>query len=126
MEEPIDEEPKIDFGNIKNHIAEYLKNRLEYFKLSAVEYSAKVAQSIIFVMIITVVLLVFWLFANITAAIAIDNATGNKGTGFLVVSLFNLLLAIFIMLARKALIFKPVSNWIVKILIKSLDADENN
>jgi len=126
METPENEGPDLDFGNIKTHVTDYLKNRIEYLRLSAVEYTAIVAQSIIFTVMVAMVLLIFWLFANVTAAIAIGEACGHMTTGFMVVALVNLFLAIIIILARKALIFKPVSNWIVKILTKSIEADENN
>ncbi len=126
MEESLNEEPKLEFENIKKHVSEYLKNRLEYFKLSTIEYTAKVAQSVVFVMVISLAILLFWIFANITAAIAIGEAMGRMTYGFSIVAFFNLVLALFILVTRKALIFKPVGNWIIKVLTKSLETDENN
>jgi len=125
MEEPVNEEPKLEFENIKTHVSDYLKNRLEYFKLSIIEYTAKVAQSIVFVIVISLAILLFWIFANITAAMAIGESIGRMTYGFAIVALFNLALALFILIARKAIISRPVGNWIIKVLTKSLEADEN-
>jgi hypothetical protein len=125
MEEPLDKDSKIEFESIKKHVSNYLKNRLEYFRLSAVEYSAEIARSVVFVIVISIAILLFWIFVNITAAIAIGEVYGKMTIGFLAVALFNLLLSLFIFIARKALIFRPVGNWIVKILTKSIEEDEN-
>ncbi len=126
MENSNDGEPKLEFESIRKHATEYLKNRLEYFKLVIIEYFARLAPSIVLLLVIGMIMLVFWVFANISAALAIGNALQNPSMGFLIVSGINLVLALFIFAARKALIFKPVSNWLVQILLKSMDADENN
>jgi len=126
MEEPFYEEPKIDFGNIKKHVTDYLKNRLEYFKLTAIEYSATLLESVVLVVVLGVIFLFVWVLANVTAAIAIGESIGKMSIGFLIITLFNLALGLIIIAVRKTLILKPLSNWIVKTLTKSLDADEHN
>ena len=125
MEEPLNEEPKLEFESIKGHVTDYVKNRLEYFKLSAIEYLAKIAQSVVFVIVMSLVFLLFWFFVNVTAAIAIGEAYGKMTIGFLALAFFNLALGLIIVLARKALIIRPVGNWIVEILTKGIEEDEN-
>jgi len=125
MEDNDGGEPKLEFDSIKAHATEYVKNRLHYFKLTTIEYLAKLAPSIVLLIIISLIILVFWVFVNIYAALAIGNAIQNVSMGFLMVSGINIVLALLIIAARKALVVKPVSNWIVKILVKSMEADEN-
>jgi len=125
MEEPLDEEPNIDWDGMKSHVTGYIKNRIEYFKLSLIEYIAEVAESVVLAAILAVIILTLWFFANITAAIALGEVIGKMSIGFLIVTGFNFMLGIIIIAARKPLLLKPISSHIIKILSKSLEADEN-
>jgi len=125
MEDQGDGEPKLEFDSLKNHATEYFKNRLHFIKLTVVEYIARLAPAFVFIFIISLFFLVFWIFINVSAAISIGKEIQNLSMGFLIVSGINIFIAILVYAARKAIIFKPVSNWLVKLLLKSTEEDEN-
>jgi len=125
MEEPVNEEPKLEF-EISRHTFQIIwKTGLNI----SIIYNRIYRQSS------TVYCLCYrYIFgdsfvldiANITAAMAIGESIGRMTYGFAIVALFNLALALFILIARKAIISRPVGNWIIKVLTKSLEADEIN
>ena len=125
MEDINKEDEKIDFNMVKDHLMDYLNNRLKSFQLTVIEYVAKILPVFVFVAIIALVILVFWIFGNIAAALAIGRAIDNIALGLLIMAIFNLILGAILVFAFKDLIHKPVSNWIVKILSLSLESDEN-
>lgn len=113
------------FDTMKGHVKDYINNRLEYFKLVVIEYIARLMPVIVFVVIMGILIILFWIFVNIAVAMAIGNSINSQVGGFLIVSGINLVLAAIFTLAYKKIIFKPVSSFTVKVLIKSLEADEN-
>jgi hypothetical protein len=125
MEDNKKDPEKIDFNDLKDHVKGYIENRLKLLQLTVIEYIAKVSPVFVLVALMALVLLVFWIFVNISAAIAIGRAIDSMAFGFLIISGFNLLLCGFFVLTFKGLIQKPVSNWIVKILTQSLESDDN-
>ena len=125
MEEANHGDETFHFDAMKGRVKDYINNRIEYFKLAVIEYIAKFMPVVVFVIIMGILLLLTWIFANIAVAVAISRATGSLTEGFLIISGFNLVLAVIFLFAYKKIIVKPVSNFTVKILIKSLEADEN-
>jgi len=125
MEEAKQEEDTFHFDTLQGHIKEYINTKIEYFKLSVIEYIARIMPVIAFIAILSILLLLFWIFANYAAALAIGDAIGSETGGICIIAALNLLLAIIFSMAYKRMIFKPVSNFTVKILLKSLEEDEN-
>lgn len=97
---------------------DYSKTTIKLLKLNAINESADVASSLIarLVVIMTVVLSV--LIINIGLAFWIGKLIGETYYGFFVIGGFYLLLAIVMQLFRDQLLKAPVSNTIIKQLLK--------
>jgi predicted RND superfamily exporter protein len=125
MEEHIPDDPKADFNQLKNHFTDYLKNRVEYFRLSVIETIAKSTPPMVLVALVSVFGLIFWIFVNIAAIIALGAWCENIAAGYLIMCGVNLLIVIILIVGYNPMINKPVSDLMVKILTDSKDTDEN-
>lgn len=99
-------------------VEDYSKTTLKLLKLNAINESADVASSLIakLVVIITIVLSV--LIINIGLAFYIGKLIGETYYGFFVIGGFYALLAIVMHLFRDQLVKAPVSDTIIKQMLK--------
>jgi hypothetical protein len=97
---------------------DYSKTTIKLFKLNAIDKSADVASSLVarLAVIMTVVLSV--VIISIGAAFWLGNLLNDTSYGFFIVGGFYLFMAILLQLFRKQLLKYPVSNSIIKKLLK--------
>lgn len=97
---------------------EYSKTSLKLFRLNAIDKTADIASSLVsrLVVIMTVVFSV--LLGSIGVALWIGKLLGEAFYGYFTVGAFYLFLAIFLHLFRNQCLKYPVSNAIIKKLLK--------
>lgn len=97
---------------------DYAKTNFELFKLNTIDKSADVVSSLIsrLAIIITVALLV--MIFNIGIALWIGKQLGDSFYGFFIIGAFYALLAIILRVFRHKWIKYPISNSIIKQLLK--------
>ncbi len=97
---------------------EYLETRVDLLKLKAIDSSTNVVASLTWRMVVLGVSIFSFLFLNIGLSIWIGNLLGQVFYGFLAVGVFYLLTGLIIYLFRHNWIKTPVSDLLVKKLLK--------
>lgn len=97
---------------------DYGKTTLELFKLSAIDKSADVASSFISHLAIFITVALSFLIVNIGLALWVGKLLGDSFYGFFIVGGFYALLAIPLYIFREQWIKYPISNSIIKELLK--------
>lgn len=105
-------------------IEQYLKTSLDILKLNSVEKSAEIISSIITGVLLFILFVLFTLFINIGLSLFIGKLLNNNYLGFLILSLFYLILGIFLYIFRHQLVKSPISNLIISKLLIKFDLDE--
>jgi protein-S-isoprenylcysteine O-methyltransferase Ste14 len=105
------------------HVKEYVNVRIDSVKLNAAEKTSSVMANLIAGAVVAVTFFLFFLFVNFSVAYALAEWIGKTWAGFLIVSVFYLLLAIIVWAAREKLIRMPIINSMVALLFKT-DVDE--
>ena len=97
---------------------DYSKTSIKLFKLNAVDKSAEIVSSLfsLLVVILTVVLSI--IIISIGAALYIGKLMGDAYYGFIIIGVFYLFLALLFHVFREKLLKYPVSNSIIKQLLK--------
>ena len=91
----------------------YSKTTLELYKYEAVYKSANIFSNLAVKLAITIVVVMFLLFANIGLALFLGDYLGEMYYGFVVVGLFYLFIAILLYIFKDQWIKTPVSNFII-------------
>jgi hypothetical protein len=125
MEDSDKSDQKIDFNTIREHLKDYINNRIDYLRLTIVENIANAVPVLILAVILTLLFIVFWIFGNIAAVIAIGKMIDSMALGFLIVAGCNLLIGIILLALYKQLLADPIGNMIVKNLTDKSQKDEN-
>ena len=86
----------------------YIEANLKLFKLSLLERLSKVVSLVISTTLVMLVGTLFLLFLSLAAAVYIGDLLQSRALGFLVMSLFFLLLVIVLWIKRKTLVINPV------------------
>jgi len=97
----------------------YTETSMELFRLNAIDKTADVASSLMARMAIVMVVAMFTLFVNIGIALLIGKMMGEYYLGFMIVSLFYLILAIVLHLFRNQFIKIPITNLVIEKLLKT-------
>lgn len=97
----------------------YTETSMELFRLNAIDKTADVASSLMARMAIVMVVAMFTLFVNIGIALFIGKMMGEYYFGFLIVSLFYLVLAIVFHVFRNQFIKIPITNLVIEKLMKT-------
>lgn len=97
----------------------YTETSMELFRLNAIDKTADVASSLMARMAIVMVVAMFTLFVNIGIALLIGKMLGEYYLGFMIVSLFYLILAIVLHLFRNQFIKIPITNLVIEKLLKT-------
>ena len=97
----------------------YTETSLELFRLNAIDKTADVASSLMARMAIVMVVAMFTLFINIGIGLFIGKMLGEYYLGFMIVSLFYLILAIVLYLFSNQFIKIPITNLVIEKLLKT-------
>ena len=95
-------------GETIEYIKLYAEQQIDIVKLDAVEKSAKVISSMITSLILGTVALVVLLFLTIAAALFLGQILANPSLGFVLVSLFFVLIGALLYAFRKSIITSPI------------------
>jgi len=99
----------------------YTKSTVDLFKLKAIDKSAHVFSSIVSALIITIVVLCVGTMVNIGVALWIGELIGSSFCGFFIVAAFYIILAIVLVVFKKAILKTPMSNSIITYIRKELN-----
>ena len=125
MEQPENKETS-PLSEIPEHVKDYIKTQIDYYKLVAAESIGKAAAGAATGVVLALFGYLFLLFLSVTAAIGIGTAAGKLYLGFLIVAGFYLLLAVLAYLLKDKLITTPIINAIIKKMANSGKKDENS
>jgi len=102
----------------------YSKTSIELYKLKLIDKSSSVITGLIIYVTALVLVLFFVSFVNIALALYIGSELGDNFLGFLIVSVFYLLLAIILFACKERISTTFLEDLIVKLFLA--DRDENN
>lgn len=97
---------------------DYSNSTIELFKLNAIDKSADVVSSLVSRLVICITVALSLLIINIGFALWIGKLLGDSFYGFFVIGGFYAILAILLHIFRHAWIKYPVSNSIIKQMLK--------
>ncbi|MFC6876713.1 hypothetical protein [Flavobacterium myungsuense] len=103
----------------------YSKTSIKLFKYSAVYKSANILSSLSVKFVLILLLLFFFFFLNIGIAIYLGEYLRKIYYGFFVVAGFYILITIFFLVFKDALIKTPVSNFIIRITLNNNHNDSH-
>ena len=101
------------------HIKAYIQTEIELIKLLFAEKLSKILSNFLAIMVLIWLLLIGILFASLSLAFLIGERLGKMSTGFIIVSLIYLLLAVVIWYLRERIIRIPILNGILSQLFDS-------
>lgn len=97
---------------------DYSKTTIELFKLNAIDKSADVLSSLISRTVVILAMTLFILIANIGLALWLGELLGKSYFGFFVIAAFYGCMAILLKLLRHRWLKTPISNTIIRQLLK--------
>jgi hypothetical protein len=108
------------------HIKAYIQTEIELIKLLFAEKLSKILSNFLAIMVLIWLLLIGILFASLSLAFFIGERLDKMSTGFIIVSLIYLLLAVLIWYLRERIIRIPILNGILSQLFDSDKKSEEN
>ena len=108
------------------HIKAYIQIEIELIKLLFAEKLSKILSNFLAIMLLIWLLLIGILFASLSLAFLIGERLGKMSTGFIIVSLIYLLLAVVIWYLRERIIRIPILNVILSQLFDSQKKSNEN
>ncbi len=99
----------------------YLDTRIELAKLQTIEKTSEVAGSASVALLLLIFFSMVFLFGSIALAYYISEITGKYSVGFLCVAGINLLIGLIVYFSRERWINKPITNLIIKTLLRNGD-----
>lgn len=105
--------------NLYKKAKQYTETSIELYRLSAIDTSADVISSLASRAILVLIFSTSIVFLNIGIALLIGNVLGDYFKGFLIISLFYLLIGVLAYFFNKKLIKKPITNLMISKLMKS-------
>ena len=103
----------------------YLKTSVQLFKFKTTDKVAEVLSNLTSGLIILILITLLFVNLNIGIALLIGDLLGKIWLGFLILSGFYGLAGILIYIFRNSWIKKPVSNSVIKLLLKEEEMDED-
>lgn len=112
------------FAEFKQLITDYLEARIELLKITVYEKIAKITA--VFFSSIIIALLVFFLifFLSISAGFYFGSALNNNALGFLIVFGIYLILLFLILIFRKKLLEKYITDKVIESLFEKEEGNE--
>ena len=111
-------------AEIPGHIKDFIKTKIAYFKLVAIDSGASAASALILGIGLFFFGIFFIIFLSIAGAIGIGYLVNNMALGFLIVALLYLLLAVLLFVMRKTLITKPITSALINTFANDTDSHE--
>lgn len=99
---------------IIDKLKEYVDTRLRLAKLVAIEKSASVVAEVVAILIISVFLLLAFLFVSLALGFYISELLGNSYSGFFIVALFYFLVALVVFLIKGNILERSIVNTIIR------------
>ena len=112
------EEEQNNFDRLFADTKDYLETRLELAKLQAVEKTSEIASTATAGALLLLLFTIVFLFGSIALAFYISEWTGKYSTGFLSVAGIYVFIGLLIYLTRDSLIKIPVTNLMIKKMLK--------
>jgi len=103
----------------------YLKTSVQLFKFKTTDKVAEVLSNLTSGLIILILITLLFVNLNIGIALLIGDLLGKIWLGFLILSGFYGLAGILIYIFRNSWIKKPISNSVIKLLLKEEEMDED-
>lgn len=97
-----------NFELLKKDVLSYVNTKIDYLQLRALKKITKLSSRLINVILLSVIFILFIVFASTGAAILIGNHLEDMSYGFFIVAGFYLLILIFILLFGRALLRKQI------------------
>lgn len=119
------EEKQHFFEETQDLVEDYVRNRLQLFKLQTAEKSAKLVSLVFAGVVIGLLSFFILLFVSIMAGYYFSEKTGSQFYGFGIVAAFYILLLIVVIYLRKKFLDKYISDTVIKIFFDSNDDDDD-
>lgn len=103
--------------NLYNKVKTYTETSIEIYKLQAINTSADVISTLAHKAILILVISTFIVFFNVAMALLLGDVLGSTYKGFLVISLFYLIVGFILFVFSSSIIKNPVSNLIISKMI---------
>lgn len=97
---------------------DYSKTSIEFFKLSAIDKSADMASTFVSSLAIFIIIALSLVILNIGLALWIGKQLGEPSYGFFMIGGFYAIIAVPIFIFRNQWIKEPISNAVIKELLK--------
>ncbi|MBU3713722.1 MAG: hypothetical protein FGM46_02100 [Ferruginibacter sp.] len=110
---------------LSNHLRKYIDNRMSYTKLVLAERVSNIFSKIFSQLIFIIFIILFLLFAGISLALFLISLTGAYYWGFMIVASIFLAIGLIVLIFRKPLFQKPVTNIILKEILNSEENEED-
>ncbi len=105
--------------------SDYVKTRLNLYKLKIVDKSSDVVSSIVAILPLIIIFLIVFFLLNIGIALLIGDLVGKSYWGFLILSGFYLITGLVLYAGREKFFKVPVANMLIKKFLKSKDNASN-
>lgn len=115
----MDETKDAFFQDLKDELSEYVKLRIELFRVSSYEKIARVTASLFAGLMILILFFFFTVFGSILAGFYFSHLTGSTIIGFGIVTGFYLLLLLVVVIFRKQLFEKMIIDKMIEILFEN-------
>lgn len=109
--------------SIYNKAKAYTETSIELYKLNAIDKTADVVSSLVSWVALASTVVVFLLFINIGISLYIGELLQASYLGFLIVSLFYLVLGLLLYFFNEKLIGKPITNLVISKLMRAKKED---
>jgi hypothetical protein len=114
------------FADSKLAVENYVENRLLLLKLQAVEKISKLSSAMFSALLIAVIGFFIILFLSMMAAWYFGDLLDNVFLGFAIISGFYILLLIVLLVFRKKLLEKSITNTVINIFFEQTHEYDNN
>lgn len=106
------------------NIKDYVNTRIESVKLTAAEKSSGIMANIIGGIVVSIVFILFIIFASVALAFALSLWIGNTWAGFLIVACLYLFFGLIVWFGRKKIIQLPIMNSLIQQLFTHTDEED--
>ncbi len=120
------EEKKTPVEVLLDYGQAYIKTSVQLLKFKTTDKVAEITSNLASGLIILILLTLLFINLNIGIALLIGDLLGRIWLGFLILSVFYGMMVIVVYFFRNSWIRKPVSNSVVKLLLKEEELDEND
>ena len=111
-------------AEIPGHVKDFIKTKIAYFKLAAIDSGASAASAAILGVGLFFFGIFFIIFISIAAAIGLGYLVNNMALGFLIVAALYLLMVVILFTMRQKLITKPITSALINSLANDTHDDE--